>query len=78
MAHHLIHVSVAEYIEMRKKMTNEELLQTPLFVSSGDEFVYCDNDEFEGLKKITKNFTIPCDNMLIIPCLAPYCPDNTQ
>lgn len=58
-----IFVSLADYIEIRK---NNEKNEMPLYISDGDDMVYCDEKIYEELVARSENFTKVIDVNLII------------
>ncbi len=50
---------------MRGKMTIEKKNRIPLFISDGDDMVFCDNNVYKELLEKTDNFTKIIDVMLI-------------
>lgn len=50
---------------MRAKMTTEQKNKIPLFVSDGDDMVFCDNRVYQELLEKSNNFTTVLEVMLI-------------
>ncbi len=57
-----IFISVRDFIPIKDKFPNK----IPVYVSDGDDMVFCDTRVYEELLEKTNNFTIPINANLIM------------